>query len=326
MAGRGAEAVVKSPAVPVTVIGGFLGAGKTTLVNHILQGEHGLKIAVLVNDFGAVNIDAALITSSEGGVYALSNGCVCCGLNQGLVEQLEELLQQRADPFDHIVIEASGVAEPGRIMDTVRYARFAGRLTPDAVVVLVDVAGFDQAMAVAPGLAGAQLDAADLVVLNKVDLAGPREIEAWRKQWQWPGMRVITAVNAEVPFALLFGNVEKSSAPGHQHDHHHTHAHAHEQPASRIWRSSAPVDLPRLSAVLQALPASIYRAKGILRDENGRRFTVQAVGSRVQITPLAHETESRFAGESVLVLVGFGASLGFEPVLASLEACTVPEH
>ncbi len=155
--------------VPVTVIGGFLGAGKTTLVNHILSGGHGLKVAVLVNDFGAINIDAALITSTEGGLYSLSNGCVCCGLNQGFVEQLEELLAARAD-IDHIVIEASGVADPARIMDTVRYARFASRLRADAIVVVVDAAGFDDAIAAAPGLAEAQTGSADLVVLNKTDI------------------------------------------------------------------------------------------------------------------------------------------------------------
>ena len=148
--------------IPVTVIGGFLGAGKTTLVNHILSGDHGLKVAVMVNDFGAINIDAALIASTEGGLFSLSNGCVCCGLNQGLVEQIEALLAARMD-IDHIVIEASGVADPARIMDTVRYARFAGRLRADAIVVVVDAAGFDDAMAAAPGLAEAQVASADRI-------------------------------------------------------------------------------------------------------------------------------------------------------------------
>ncbi|PLU60724.1 cobalamin synthesis protein P47K, partial [Sinorhizobium medicae] len=99
-----------------------------------------------------------------------SNGCVCCGLNQGLVEQLEALLTERPD-VDHIVIEASGVADPGSIMDTVLYARFSGRLRGDAVLVLADAAGFDDAIAIAPGLAEAQVGSADLLILNKTDLA-----------------------------------------------------------------------------------------------------------------------------------------------------------
>ncbi len=310
--------MVRPSAIPVTVIGGFLGAGKTTLVNHVLQGDHGLKIAVLVNDFGAVNIDAALITSSEGGVYSLANGCVCCGLNQGLVEQLEELLE-RPGSFDHMVIEASGVADPARIMDTVRYARFAGRLQADAVVVLVDLAGFDQAMTAAPGLAETQLDAADLVVLNKADLVPLSQIEAWRKRWQWPGMRVITAVDARVPFDFLFAGQQTGA------DRAHDHAHAHEQPVSRTWRSSAPVDLEALAAVLKSLPPAVYRAKGFVRDSQGRQLAVQVVGTRVTVVPVGPGASSVGDG-SILVLIGFGADADFDGTLARLDACASPSR
>lgn len=304
--------------IPVTVIGGFLGAGKTTLVNHILSGDHGLKIAVLVNDFGAINIDAALVTSTEGGLYSLANGCVCCGLNQGFVEQLEELLAARAD-IDHVVIEASGVADPARIMDTVRYSRFATRLRADAIVVVVDAAGFDDAIAAAPGLAEAQIGAADLLLLNKADLADRQTLDAWRARWAFPDSRIVETTNAHVPFDILFagqmslGTVASSfkAEP------------VHEQAASAIWQSASAIDLERLHKALGSLPTAIYRAKGVVRAADGRVFAVHVVGTRLAFQPMP-EAPAGLEGACTLVLVGFGERPPFASVLARLDGCVEP--
>lgn len=301
--------------IPVTVIGGFLGAGKTTLVNHILSGDHGLKIAVLVNDFGAVNIDAALITSKEGDLYSLSNGCVCCGMNQGLVEQLEELLDARAD-IDHIVIEASGVSDPTRIMDTVRYARFSGRMRGDAIVVVVDAAGFDDAIAAAPGLAEAQIGSADLLILNKTDLVSRDMLDTWRARWAFPDTRIVETKNAHVPFELLFageirpGEVASTFAA----------TPVHEQAESVTWRHEGPIDAKRLHRVLTALPSRICRAKGFLQADDGRFFAVHVVGSRISVEVVTSVPEV-LGGQSLLVLIGFGQDLPFEEVLAQLDGC-----
>ena len=301
--------------IPVTVIGGFLGAGKTTLVNHILSGDHGLKVAVMVNDFGAVNIDAALITSKEGDLYSLSNGCVCCGMNQGLVEQLEELLAARAD-IEHIVIEASGVADPARIMDTVRYARFAGRLRGDAIVVVADAAGFDDAITAAPGLAEAQVGSADLLVLNKTDLVSRAALDAWRARWVFPDTRIVETQNARVPFDILFaGEIfpRPVASP-------FAATPVHEQAESTTWRHDGPIDAKRLHGVLATLPHRIYRAKGFVRADDGRLFAVHVVGTRVAFEVVARIPEG-LDGESLLVLIGFGQSLPFERVLRQLNDC-----
>ncbi|MFD1329230.1 CobW family GTP-binding protein [Mycoplana ramosa] len=301
--------------IPVTVIGGFLGAGKTTLVNHILSGDHGLKVAVLVNDFGAINIDAALITSTEGGLYSLSNGCVCCGLNQGFVEQLEELLAARAD-IDHIVIEASGVADPARIMDTVRYARFAARLRADAIVVMVDAAGFDDAIAAAPGLAEAQIGSADLLVLNKTDLVDRNMLDAWRARWTFPDTRIVETTHALVPFGILFaGEVFPrgvASTFGAEP--------VHEPAVSATWQSDGAVDLKRLQRVLAGLPTAVYRAKGFLRASDGRRFAVHLVGTRLSFEAMAIAPEGLDV-DNILVFIGFGERSAFETTLAHLDGC-----
>ena len=301
--------------IPVTVIGGFLGAGKTTLVNHILSGDHGLKIAVLVNDFGAVNIDAALITSREGDLYSLSNGCVCCGMNQGLVEQLEELLATRAD-IDHIVIEASGVSDPARVMDTVRYARFSGRMRGDAIVVVVDAAGFDDAIAAAPGLAEAQIGSADLLILNKTDLVSRDNLDMWRERWAFPDTRIVETRNAHVPFELLFAGNIRPYEPASTF----AATPVHEQAESATWRHGGQIDVKRLHGVLRALPSRICRAKGFLQAGDGRFLAVHVVGSRITVEAVTNVPEV-LGAENLLVLIGFGQDLPFEAVLAQLDRC-----
>ena len=118
----------------VTIIGGYLGAGKTTLLNRLLADVHGMRLAVLVNDFGAVNIDAALIANRDGETISLTNGCVCCSIGDNLGIALYDLAERRDGP-EHIVVEASGVADPARIA---HYAGCHPRLDLDGIVVVVD--------------------------------------------------------------------------------------------------------------------------------------------------------------------------------------------
>ena len=153
---------------PFTVIGGFLGAGKTTLLNRVLSESSGIRFAVLVNDFGAINIDQSLVRSHDGSTLNLSNGCICCSLADGFVNTMLDLMQ-RADSFDHIVVEASGVSEPQRIMDI---ALLDPELHPDAIVTLIDSLNFEQSIS-DPAISRvieAQVECADLLVLNKQDL------------------------------------------------------------------------------------------------------------------------------------------------------------
>jgi G3E family GTPase len=299
------------PALSFTVIGGFLGAGKTTLLNHILRNAAGERIAVLVNDFGSINIDEALIDHRDEDTIALANGCICCSISWDFANALPPLLE-RNPPLDRVVVEASGIADPAKV------AHFG--TTPgfrlDGVIVVAD-AETVRLRASDPRMgrqALAQLRAADILVLNKADLVSPADLAATRA-WlgsEVPGVRIIDAVNGDIPLPLLLG------ATGDQpHPDRPVPAADPASPGDAVahpfettaWESDRPIPRAALQAFAAALPPEIIRAKGIvlLEDDPGRRAVFQLAGKRWSIRP--GEPWGAEPSRSRLVLIGLPGSV-----------------
>jgi G3E family GTPase len=301
--------------LPLTVISGFLGAGKTTLLNRLLTQPHGRRIAVLVNDFGRINIDAELIRSRTEDTIDLANGCACCSVAGDLARTIVELAQREVPP-DAIVIEASGLADPRGIVQ-VALANPALRL--DGIVALVDaetVLQQSKDAACATTLL-AQVDAADLIVLNKRDLVTGEQANAARA-WlarRAPGRPLLDAVQGDVPVDVVLGiDGRHASCDPVAPDH----ASAFE---SMSVACEHRLDRARLREWLDHLPEGVIRAKGIvwIADDDARRTVYQRVGRRWSLAPLdAWPDEPRF---SRLVLIARKGTIDRDAVAQRLHGC-----
>jgi len=297
---------VRAP-IPFTVIGGFLGAGKTTLLNRVLHESRGVRYAVLVNDFGDLNVDAGLVAAHDGETIALANGCLCCSIGDSLVDTLLGLME-RAQAVDHIVVEASGIADPKRIGDI---ARIDPALAYDGIIVLADAAAV-RAHA-ADGRIGdtimRQLAVADLVVVNKVDRVGEAqlaELERWLATAA-PHAPRLRACRGELPLSVLLGRGAGAPlATGAQPPA----APAHEQQYRRaLLAACGPIRREVLARFLDALPPSVLRVKGMLRiDGEADPMLLQRVGRSWELSTWPRQTRP----EPGLVFIGTVAMPGGE--------------
>jgi G3E family GTPase len=306
--------------IPFTVIGGFLGAGKTTAVNALLESVAGRRIAVLVNDFGGLAIDAALVAERNATTISLTNGCVCCSLVGGLVRALLDTMALEPAP-DCIVVEASGVSDPRRIA---QIARADPGLIPDATIVLVAA---DQWRTLSRDryvgdTVKQQVAAADFLVLNKVDNVNHSELDSLRAELRAraPRARLLESVGARLPYSELLGHALDDAlgkAAALDASFAASDAHAH-QFATRVLRSSAPVSSALLRRALDDLPPAVLRAKGFVRlDETPAAWhLVQTVGSRWSLVTAAPRDPDE---DSALVLMGPTATLA-DADLAALAA------
>jgi G3E family GTPase len=270
-----------TPPLPCVLIGGWLGAGKTTLVNQLLRQADGRRLAVLVNDFGDQGIDADLITGASGEVLELAGGCVCCSYGADLIGTLRRVTARDPRP-DALLLETSGVADPAAV------ARSIGLLPEialDGTVVLADAPRLAalQADPYVGDTVRAQLAAADLLVLNKVDNVEPAVRAALHRTL--PPARTVETVQAALPIECVLGLAISSAGDEPAARGLRVPTAADGRFVSRSQRLDGPQDPALLAQRLTAAGSGVLRAKGLLTDLEGRRVLLQVVGTHAQLAP-----------------------------------------
>ena len=267
--------------LPLTVISGYLGAGKTTLINRMLAEPHGLRLMVMVNDFGAINVDATLIERQTEDVIALTNGCVCCTMGADLFLAIGDVLDRPVRP-DHLIIEASGIADPRAIANV---AIAEPDLQYGGIVTLVDainIRGLLDDTLVAPQVK-AQIVGADLVVQTKSDVRDP-SIEALFDRLAMPPPVILPPKTTTL---LTLGSVQMApdatASVGHL-DYTRWH-----------HRSDVTFPLSTLRAALSDAPKGLLRLKGFLRTDAGG-LEVHVVGRTIDLSPCPQPDENLLVG------------------------------
>ncbi len=277
-------------AIPVTILTGFLGSGKTTLVNHILGSGHGLKVAVIVNDFGDISIDDKLISHQAQNIVELANGCVCCSMQGDLLRAIRQVTDATLD-IDYILLETSGLSDPLPVAGSILNNGPSNAVRLDGIVTLVDAWNFDANLDHAE-VAFSQLVNTDLILINKIDLVEehiPALIRQGIKKIN-RSARMLTCVNGKVdPRLLIDVNITRLQQRWGRHpdpdDGRHSHEHDLADFDSISFEADKPFEEKLFRAFITEIPPEVYRGKGIVNIAgDDYRHLLQLVGERCDVT------------------------------------------
>jgi G3E family GTPase len=322
-------------AIPITILTGFLGAGKTTLLNRILSDDHGLQIAVLVNDFGDINIDAELVVGVEDNTISLANGCICCQIREDLLETVEELIN-RPEKVEYILLEASGVADPAGIVATFKSFKYRDLIRLDSVTCVIDA---DQILEHQEydhlnQLKLRQIALADMVILNKVGLAGAEkvgQVHHWIDR-HFNNIRIVETNYCDVPYEILMGvgrydpaqlflnQVEHNHANGHGPSEDHDHG---QEFSTWSYSTDRPMSLEALRQMARKLPGGIYRCKGVVFSTEApeRRAVLQVVGRRSDVS--LHDKWGDARPRTQIVAIGAPGAIDPDKLSDGFNRCLI---
>jgi len=309
--------------IPVTIITGFLWAGKTTLLNHILRGDHGYKIAVIENEFGREGIDAELVEETREELIQISNGCICCVVRWDFLAAVERLLSS-GKKIDHIIVEASGMSEPLPVAQSFLMNTFEDRIRLDSIICLIDAENFRTNVVQNTQTATEQLEFADIIVMNKVDLVSEKEKE--------DTIRFVRTINRQAPiFESSHGKVEirylidthafiLTEEKEQEMNHHH---HTHDSSFSEfLFRSSIPFDMEKLERFISALPIEVFRIKWFCFFEGtDKQFILQRAGKKLTLDTY---TKPKSQLENKLIFIGQDLDVG--NIQKALNQCLVQSN
>ncbi|MGB7240382.1 MAG: GTP-binding protein [Rhodococcus sp. (in: high G+C Gram-positive bacteria)] len=315
--------------IPVVLVSGFLGSGKTTLLNHLLRNNRGIRIGVVVNDFGSINIDSMMVAGQVDSMVSLGNGCLCCAVDVSDMDSMFDVLAGSSSPLDVIVVEASGLAEPRNLIRMV-LGSDNPRITYGGLVGLVDAVEFDSIRSTHPEI-DSHLRLADLLVLNKSDRLDPDDLGAVESRVRGvvDEVPILITSHGRVDAELLFEVPERADDPTqarqmsldellYEDDDHARHLHSRYTTSS--FESVEPLDPRRFVDMLENPAGDVYRIKGFVYfgiDGYEAKFVLNTVGRHIRLEPDTWDGGE----ERVTRIVAIGTDLDEELIEIRLLDC-----
>lgn len=297
--------------VPITLITGFLGSGKTTFINWILEKSPELKISVILNEFGSINLESQFITAKHGDVIELANGCMCC-VAKSDIPRIVKLILEKSPETEHILIEASGLSDPGPIVDILTNGDLTASVSLHAILCMVDTLNFASMVTDHP-IMRSQLADADLVVLTKLPTEDTQAATTMINQ-----IHTIVPMLRVIPFSpSLTPELFFATTRDHLRSREHTHAHEHYQ--DFLFHTDSAMRLAALSSIIRTLPDGIIRAKGVIATgiHGERKMLLQHIGNKTEWSEDVWGADESHSTNILFV----GTSFDQETLATSLHTC-----